>query len=378
MWSVDVCIGGKTHAVALSQAANGTLWATSPGEGAEPSAQLLDTSEATAIFAAWPAYTGRLDTTPVENTAVREIERPYFASSILLDKSGLSERFLRGHTPTIDGADRLLRLETMHVRLPRGYSPRNPAGLLVWIDASDKGPPPQCVFDACDAANIVAVGIDNCGNIRPIANRYQLALDAVATALRKYHIDKRRVYISGISGGGRVSSIMAACFPDVFAGAVPIVGLSCYSPVPVPGKGTFAPAFAKPPDKMLALWRKHRIGAITGGKDFNQGEIQAAAQLLRADGFQVKTFETVELGHELPKPKLFTEALTWVDEPYQKMRAEEVEQAQRALKAAQTKVGDHKALTDSDRAALMRVTEVGPWTGAAWEAVKILDEPPAK
>jgi len=375
LYRVGQCVGAESKAtvVRLSQSANGSVWAMGEGEDASRVPQLLESSKVQGILNDWPSYAGEFDERTGGHGLVKVLSKPYWSSRHVLDKPTLGDRFLRGRAVTIDSADRLLALESMYMRLPREYDAKSPAGLLVWIDSSDKGEPPECLFEVCDSSNIVIVGIANCGNIRPIANRYQLGLDAVATVSRRTHIDKRRIYTSGLSGGARVASVLASCFPDVYAGAIPIVGLSCYEAVAVPGRGRYAPAFAKPQESMLSLLRKRRIGVITGGKDFNQPEIIGAAQVMRGDGLQVRTFERVELGHELPTPEHFAQAMVWVDEPYQAVRKAEIAQAQRLLKSAMAKIGGREVLTDADRSALMRVTEAGPWSSEAWKAIELLD-----
>jgi predicted esterase len=364
LWRVTVCPGppATAHTVELRQAHDGGVWVMSGvagGTNEAAAARLLDPDKLEPLINDWPTYAGDFASTPAPADPF-PLSAPYYCSRTVLNKPTLGDRFLRGRTTSIDAADRLLKLEKMIVRLPAGYTPRTPAGLLVWIDAGDDGTPPACLHGALDAANVVAIGIANCGNTRPIANRYQLSLDAVATAGRRYHLDPRRVYISGISGGGRVSSILAACFPDVFTGCIPIVGMSCYELVATPHR-RYAPVFAKPPARLMALLRTRRIAPITGGRDFNGPEITAAAQALRGDGLQVRVFELVGMGHELPKPELFAEAFTWVDEPYQRLRRAEIEAAEREIKAARAK--------PDDRGAALKVTQAGPWTLAAWAAL---------
>ena len=128
----------------------------------------------------------------------------------------LCERFLHGKSTTVPATKRVLDEELMYVRLPRGYSAKRPAGLLIWINAGIDGHIPDVFFPALDELGMVGVGIRKVENERPVADRYQLAFDAFATASKRFHIDPRRVYLTGISGGGRISSILAACFPDYF------------------------------------------------------------------------------------------------------------------------------------------------------------------
>ncbi|MGE4197310.1 MAG: hypothetical protein AB7G11_09335, partial [Phycisphaerales bacterium] len=192
--------------------------------------------------------------TPPAPGAEAVLDPPPVPAPFFLDQKWLGDRFLSGRRSTIPGATRVLSKEKMFLRASRGYDPRRPAGLLVWINAADEGPTPPVFRAALDELNIVCVGIQNVGNDRPVADRYQLALDAIFSASAMLHVDPRRVYVSGISGGGRVSSMLQACFPDYFTGSVPIVGLSCYQPVPL-GNSRFAPAgYSRPPGPRLALF----------------------------------------------------------------------------------------------------------------------------
>jgi len=141
---------------------------------------------------------------------------------VSLDTATLSQRLYGGRPTRVAGVSRDLARERLIARPPAGYHPDRPAGLVVWIDPTDRGAPPAVLHDVCDELNLVAVGAANSGNGRPFVDRMQLALDAAATAQARFHIHPDRVYLVGFSGGGRIASMMLACFPDLFAGAVPI------------------------------------------------------------------------------------------------------------------------------------------------------------
>jgi feruloyl esterase len=49
--------------------------------------------------------------------------------------------------------------------------------------------------------------------------------DMVETMVREKGIDPRRVFITGLSAGGAMTSVMLACYPEVFAGGAIIAGL---------------------------------------------------------------------------------------------------------------------------------------------------------
>jgi predicted esterase len=386
LYDISLCDTTERRRLRITLCPDGAMWAQVMENDApvgEPTP--IDRGKFLELAEPWSWYAREVDADPATDEpagatpAVFELPHPYVPSRWILDRDTLSNRLLRGRTPRIPPADRVLELEKLMVRLPRGYSPRQPAGLLVWMSPDDEGSPPEPLHAALDAAGIIAVGFNKCGNTRPVANRYQLALDAVATATRRYHVDSRRVYVSGLSGGGRVASVLVACFPDVFTGAIPIVGLNAPEPVPMAGGRVVPPAFARPSGRMWDLFRQRRVAAITGGRDFNQPEIIAAAQVLRTDGVPVQVFEHLDMGHELPTAERFETALRWVDEPWRKQRDREIELGERELRAARARAGSgeqqsgDKPLSDAGRAAFIRVTEVAPWTPAAWAAIERLN-----
>ncbi len=294
------------------------------------------------------------------------LEPPIEFGAFTFDKALMTYR-ISGAPWGHDGMSRELEHESFTMRLPPGYTPREPAGLLVWIDPGNQGGPPEFTHAALDALGIIGVGANHAGNARAIPDRFQLAFDAIATVSARYHIDSRRVYVSGVSGGGRSSSILTACFPDVFTGAVPIVGLSWCDRVP-DGVGKFFPAgFARPSGALFGLWRERPVAPITGPRDFNYREITSAAELMRRAGMQVKVFSQPEMGHHAPKPEVFREALEWVDQTYKQSRERETQAAQKLLERAEDAKTD-----EAKRKLLIQATKDGPWTKPAWQAVELL------
>jgi hypothetical protein len=339
----------------------------------EPRRAELRGAEFAQLLATLPLYRGTF--TPPEGLARGkpfELERPYEPGWFTIDKKMLGARLLNGGMSAVDGTTRTLSDEHLWARIPAGYDPKAPAGLLVWINAGRAGEIPAPFAPALDELGIIAVGAADSGNERHIATRIQLAFDALATASRRFHIDPRRVYISGISGGGRMSSTIAACWPDVFAGCVPIVGLSCYRVVPS-GTGMAWPAgFSRPGTDRFKFLRMRRFAPMTGRKDFNELEIQQAASIYQRDGVPLRLFDHETMGHQLPAPKDLREALLWVDEPYRRLRAAETEAGAKALDEYKTKVGQRPPSTPSERRLLLKAIESGPWTPAAWEAAAVL------
>jgi hypothetical protein len=320
------------------------------------------------LVASWPAYRGTFETPDTKS-----FSPPYTPSPYVLDRPLLGDRFRHGTPTKLDGTTRRLDQEAFVCRLPKGHNPRLASGLLVWVHAGPDAVIPPSFTRALDELGIACIAAGNTGNDRPAADRYQLTLDAVATASERILIDPRRIYATGISGGGKISSMTWACFPDLFAGALPIVGLSTYENIPN-GLGQYWHGdFGRPAESLFKLARAGRLAAITGDKDFNHDAIVEGMKLYARDHFTTRVFDITGLAHELPKPDLFAQALSWLDEPYRAVRTEETA-------AAKNSVDKAAAATDeADRRRLWtQAVAAAPWSEPAWEACEKLGASPPK
>lgn len=343
-------------------------------QGARPRRAELRRDAFSAVLASWPLYRGGFDDGAMKDPRgeVFELPKPYLPGRFTMDEKTMGERMAGGGKPAVPAADRVLEKEQFQARVPRGYDPRRPAGLLVWIDPMMTGTIPPALNATLDDLGLIAVTAANAGNLREIGNRAQLVFDAVATASQRYHIDPRRVYIAGMSGGGRVASILQGSFPDVFAGCVPIVGLGCFQPVPTGTGRYWAASYNKPKGPIFELLRSRRIAPMTGQKDMNQIEIQHAAEILERDGLKVKLLDYPDMAHELPRPERFSEALGWVDAPYRTARQEDEEAAAKSLETYKSRHGEKPPPDEAARRMLVKVAETAPWSEPAWRAAEVL------
>ncbi len=336
---------------------------------------LLDQELFEAIVSRWPMYRGGFETPSEPDSTGRSmtLDPPYVAGSVTLDPEVQKHRLYRGMPIRRVAPDRVLDSETMHVRVPAGYDPRRPAGLVVWSSPTPRGAIPREFGPALDELNMLCIGSDNTGNDRDVPDKFQMVFDAVATARARYHIDDRRIYITGMSGGGKVSSILAVCFADVFAGAVPIVGFGCYSSLDDSWGQHRNPYYAKPRGRLLQLARAHRMALMGGPPDFNYREMSERAARLEADGFtNIRFFSYPDMAHVMPTASRFADALRWIDEPRRRVRLEETARAATLLTAYHDTRDDAAPRTRADRDALAEVIEAGPWTDAAWSALELL------
>ena len=297
---------------------------------------------------------------------VLDVPTPYVVGDIALDAKTIHERIGASGYIRYDPTSRDLAKERLHARLPAGYAPEHPAGLIVWIDASAEGRPPQPLFKALDQSGMICIGAAGAGNDRGVTDRLQLALDAAATAERRWHIDPERVYVAGISGGGKMASILGVCFPDVFDGAVAIVGLGSWETVPTgEGSKVWPAEFARPKGKAWEALKDRRVAVVTGDRDFNHRQITLTLDRVKTDRPEMKLYDIEGLGHEFPAPDRLAEVVGWIDERGAAAAKRREADAARELAAA----GDTPSAAD-----LLRIVERWPWTAAAWRAVKTLGD----
>jgi hypothetical protein len=102
--------------------------------------------------------------------------------------------------------------------VPENYDPENPPGLLVYISPSNSGYIPRGWGRLTTSKNLIWVAANNSSNQVQVARRITYALLAVGLAGDRYKIDNERIYLSGFSGGARVSGLLAPSYPGVFRG----------------------------------------------------------------------------------------------------------------------------------------------------------------
>lgn len=342
---------------------------------AAPKASRLDSDKLQDLAAHWPKFAGPFEQVEKPGTVGKpfDLPKPFVPGWFRIDKKTLGDRFLNGRPTSIDPAVRVLADQHFFVRLPTDFDPHSLYGLLVWVDAGESTRIHQPLWDAADELRLIIIAADKTGNNVPAADRYQLTLDACENAQSRYLIDPARIYLSGISGGGHIASHMWACFPDVFTGAAPVVGMGCYEAVPI-GNGTaFRAYFAKPRGPMWKLLLGHRIAPLTGPPDFNYKEITSFARVYERDKVQIRVFEYPDMSHELPKPARFADALRWVDEPFHAASRQHTHDALAAA-AALPDGAPGSAPWIAKRTAL---TAADPWSKEAWAAATELLTLPA-
>jgi hypothetical protein len=208
-------------------------------------------------------------------------------------------------SPTPDAAATYkIEDEPFDVNVPADYDGTVAYGLVVHTDAGSTGNP-YVYKDLMGPRRLIWIGATKVSNDRNVACRFGLALDAVWNMTRRYRIDPKRIYATGMSGGGRCASMLAPTYADIFTGGgLYVVG--CNQPTWPNEKQVGKPIHE------LAI--SHRYAFLTGERDMNRQDTKAVFEGYKSQGFKrIEYFETPGMGHEFSPPEWYAKGLDFVD-----------------------------------------------------------------
>ena len=234
--------------------------------------------------------------------------------------------------PPYDLAD-----HTFQLVVPKAYDGSEAYGLLVFIHPNNNISLDR--FYAQQIKNVLAkhqliwVSYSGAGNPVLAHIRLGLALDAADNVMKRYRINDERVYVSGLSGGGRMTCMAGLYYPQVFTGGVPIVGSMYFRDVKMPtdekllklirhipkgATGIWPQGVIEPKSKPLrAMKADQRWVLLAGEKDYNMPEMRAHfEQGFKADAFEHAHYlEVPGMGHNYPDAEWFEKAIEMLDAP---------------------------------------------------------------
>jgi pimeloyl-ACP methyl ester carboxylesterase len=207
-------------------------------------------------------------------------------------------------------ADQPIALEQERFRL---YAPRTaPAagyGVLVFIPPWDDDHIPLGWADVLEARGVIFVSGEKTGNTAsPLGRREPLALLAAYNVMRRYRVDRRRVYVAGFSGGSRVAMRLAVGYPDLFSGALLDAGADPLGEADFP---------LPPRDLFDRLRTASRLDYFAGAQDpFHLRQQDASvASLRRWCVVNIMARSKMGLAHEIAPASVLATALSDLDEP---------------------------------------------------------------
>jgi hypothetical protein len=205
--------------------------------------------------------------------------------------------------PNLKPSDYTLSDESFGVTVPAAYKPENPYGLLVYINSYDSSDVEENYKGLLEKQRLIWIAAKKSGNDRPTPARMGMALDAVFNMKKLYAIDPDRVYVMGISGGGRVTSFLAPAYPDVFRGAIYLIGCNSL-------------AAKVSPDLQDRMKATNGYVFLTGDADFNlPGTKQVFDEYQRAHFARTKYLQVPGMAHVVPPGEWVEKGVMFLDEP---------------------------------------------------------------
>lgn len=185
------------------------------------------------------------------------------------------------------------------VYVPASYDSALPAGLLVYISPSDSGGIPEEWKPIMERRNLIWIGAHRSGNTVSTSLRIAYALLAPVAMEKRYTLDAERVYLSGLSGGGRVSSIVAPDYAHIFKGAIYNCGADSWS--------------GERPERHEEMKANHYV-FITGTRDFNLRSTKNAYRAYEKAGIaNIKLMVIPRMAHRNPRAPDYERAIEYLD-----------------------------------------------------------------
>ena len=225
---------------------------------------------------------------------------------------------------------------TFQLVVPEDYDGSEAFGLVVFIHPNNAINTERfygkTIQDVLAKHNMIWVSYNNAGNDVMPNVRLGLALDAVHNMTQNFRIDADRVYVSGLSGGGRITCMAGIYYPQVFTGAVPIVGTLYFRDVKLPEDEALRALIKPEPPKGASVWprgllqpsarrlaqmkKQQRWVLLAGELDYNMPQMRAHfEQGFQRDGFALaQYFEVKGMGHNYPEAKWYDKALELLEQ----------------------------------------------------------------
>lgn len=175
---------------------------------------------------------------------------------------------------------------------------KNP-GVLVFVSPTESGEPPAGWLPLLQQKQLSWIAAQGFGNQQLSAQRVLVALMGLSLAQRSQALNRKRIYIGGMSGGGRIASLTAPRFPQLFSGALYIVGANFWMPEDA---------------ELRQQAAANRYVFITGNKDFNRGEMRRVFSRYQSKGLAASLLMDLPgFAHEYPNVEQLGQAIDFLD-----------------------------------------------------------------
>jgi poly(3-hydroxybutyrate) depolymerase len=186
--------------------------------------------------------------------------------------------------------------------VPNNYSASTPPGLVVYVSPRERGGPPRDWNDMLQEHNLIWIGANKSGNDWPVPQRMLKAMIAPMVLAKSYAINPDRVYVAGMSGGGKTATRVATARPEVFKGGVYMAG-------------TVSWADNVPPK--IDLIRENYHVFLIGTNDPAILESRRTYKDYKdAGAVNSKLITIYNFGHHMPSAEYFARAIDYLDSRY--------------------------------------------------------------
>lgn len=194
------------------------------------------------------------------------------------------------------------------VYVPAAYDGSKPLGVYLHVSPGDDGENLEEYAAVMDRHSLIYISPCGTSNDQPMLRRVKLAVDALASVRAKYKVDSKRVCVGGYSGGGHMSMLIHAMYPDLFMASV---SHAAQSYLPGPGTCGHFPGLDAAALKSGPL-REQKWCVISGDKDQNYKEILETSKQWEKGRYQYRFIDVPGMGHSNAPPEKFEEALKWI------------------------------------------------------------------
>lgn len=188
---------------------------------------------------------------------------------------------------------------TWDIYVPENYQVEKPAGLMVYISPTSSGALPRGWKSVMDERNMIWIAAKDSGNRALVSRRAVFAIVAPTLAGRHYTIDRERIYLSGLSGGGKMASMVATDFAQLFKGAIYNCGVDFWD--------------EHPPGRFELIKQNHYV-FVTGTLDQAREPTKKVYRQYRKAGVENSKLMVIQgMTHRNPGRYDFDEALQYLD-----------------------------------------------------------------
>ena len=211
-----------------------------------------------------------------------------------------------------------LKNELFFVHVPEGYKGNEPFGVLAFVAPGDAVALPDGWEAVLKERRLIYVAPQKTGNTHPVSRRAGLTLAGILKLQEIYRIDPNRIYVTGVSGGGRVAVRLAFFHPELISGALPISGADFSESVPKVHATQADEYGTVPVDPMLALMTRIKVpfALITGDQDPRRGNLLDLYEGgFEKRHFRAKLMDLPGIGHAPCDAVTLRQALDFVENP---------------------------------------------------------------